>query len=95
MWARPFATFWGTFTRNDHLPSPEVHAPRIIWDLGANIGLTVAHLAFRFPHARVLGVELDEENVALARRNVAPWADRCGVIHAAVWPSDGEVQYRR
>ena len=30
----------------------------------------------------------------LARRNVAPWADRCQVMHAAVWASDGEVRYR-
>ena len=88
------ATVWGTFARRYHLPPPEVTAPRIIWDLGANIGLTMAHLAVTFPHARVVGVELDAENVALAHRNVAPWADRCVVLHAAAWPEDGTVYYR-
>jgi FkbM family methyltransferase len=87
-------TVWGTFARHYHLPPPELGEPGTIWDLGANIGLTVAHFAHLFPHARVLGVELDEANVALARRNVATWSDRCELIHAAVWSHDGEVRYR-
>jgi FkbM family methyltransferase len=86
-------TIWGTFAWRYHLPPPELGEPGTIWDLGANIGLTVAHFAHLFPRARVLGVELDEANVALARRNVAPWADRCEMIHAAVWRHDGEVRY--
>ena len=87
-------TVWGTFARRYHLPPPELGAPDTIWDLGANIGLTMGHFAYLFPRARVLGVELDEDNVLLARRNVSAWADRCEVIHAAVWVSDGEVRYR-
>ena len=87
-------TVWGTFARRYHLPPAELGSPGTIWDLGANIGLTMAHFAQLFPCARVLGVELDEDNVGLARRNVAAWGDRCQVIHAAVWPSDGEVRYR-
>jgi len=87
-------TVWGTFARQYHLPPAELGAPSTIWDLGANIGLTMAHFAHLYPRARVLGVELDEDNVALARLNVAAWGDRCQVIHAAVWASDGEVRYR-
>jgi FkbM family methyltransferase len=87
-------TVWGTFARRYHLPPPELGPPDTIWDLGANIGLTMGHFAHLFPRARVLGVELDEDNAALARRNVAAWADRCEVIHAAVWATDGEVRYQ-
>ena len=87
-------TVWGTFAREYHLPPAELGAPSTIWDLGANIGLTMAHFACLFPRARVLGIELDQDNVTLACRNVAAWADRCEVIHAAVWASDGEVRYR-
>jgi FkbM family methyltransferase len=86
-------TVWGTFARRYHLPPAELGTPRTIWDLGANIGLTMAHFACLFPLARVLGVELDANNVALARQNLAPWADRCEVIHGAVWRTDGEVYY--
>jgi FkbM family methyltransferase len=84
---------WTTFARRYHLPPPEIGAPRVIWDLGANIGLTMAHFACLFPQARVLGIELDDQNVSMARQNLAPWADRCEVIHAAIWPRDGEVRY--
>ena len=87
-------TVWGTFARGYHLPPPEVNEPRVIWDFGANIGLTMAHFAYAYPQARIVGVELDADNVVLARRNVAPWANRCTVIHAAVWSNDGEVYYR-
>jgi FkbM family methyltransferase len=85
----------GTFARVHHLPPVSVRPMRTIWDLGANIGLTVAHLAHLHEEARIIGVELDDENAALAQRNIAPWADRCEVRRAAVWPSDGAIEYRR
>jgi hypothetical protein len=88
-------TVWGTFARAHHRP-PEELAGRpisLIFDLGANIGLTMADAAVRFPQARVVGVEVDAENVLLARANLAPWRDRCEVVHGAVWTSDTEVFY--
>jgi FkbM family methyltransferase len=84
-------TIWGRY----HLPPPEHGAPSVIVDLGANIGLTMVHFAFLFPDARIVGVELDGENAMLARRNVAPWSDRCTVVEAAIWSSDGELTYGR
>lgn len=78
-----------------HLPPAEIPSEEIrnVWDLGANIGLTMAHLASRFPGARVVGVELDEANAALCRRNIAAWGPRCELVEAAVWDSDGSVAY--
>jgi FkbM family methyltransferase len=86
-------TVWGAFARRYHLPPAEVGEPRLILDLGANIGLTMADFAVRYPRARVVGVELDDVNADLARRNVGSWADRCAVVNAAVWPVDGEAWY--
>lgn len=90
-------TIWGTFAGRYHLPPGEASERGIslIWDLGANIGLTMADLAERYPAARVIGVELDPENAALARANVDPWGERCEVIEAAAWPWDGELRYVR
>jgi FkbM family methyltransferase len=88
-------TVWGVFARRYHLPPRELGEPAVIWDLGANIGLTTAHFAVLYANARILGVELDSRNVELARRNTAAWHDRCEVLHAAVWPTDGEVRYER
>jgi FkbM family methyltransferase len=66
---------------------------RKIWDLGANIGITMASLASAFPDARVIGVELERENFELCRRNVASYGSRCEVVHAGVWFEDGAVSY--
>lgn len=88
-------TVWGTFAGGYHLPPAEAGSPRLVWDLGANIGLTMADIAERHPDVRVVGVELDAENAALARANVEPWGERCEVIEAAVWPHDGEMRYVR
>ena len=88
-------TLWGTFAGRYHRPPAEAPHPRLVWDLGANIGLTMADLAERHPGARVVGVELDPENAALARANLRPWGGRCEVIEAALWPREGEVRYVR
>jgi FkbM family methyltransferase len=89
-------TLWDALVRRYHVPPPEARADgrlRLILDLGANIGLTVAHLAQSFPAARVIGVELDAANVALAQRNTAPWAERCEIREGAVWPHTGPLEY--
>jgi FkbM family methyltransferase len=78
-----------------HLPPGEVTEIGIcnVWDLGSNIGLTIAHMAVLFPCARILGVEMDEGNAALCRENIRPWRDRCDLLQAAVWHTDGHVTY--
>lgn len=89
-------TIWDAFVRRYHLP-PAGGVPEgatRIWDLGSNIGLTLADMAVRFPDARIVGVELDPGNAVLARHNIAPWANRCELIQAAVWPVEGEVSYK-
>jgi FkbM family methyltransferase len=93
VWALP-----DTYLPPDHLPPSEVaddERIHLIWDLGANIGSSMAHLAVRYPQARIVGVELDADNAALCRENIAPWADRCELLNAAVWTRDGEVRYQR
>lgn len=92
VWALP-----DTYLPPDHLPPSQVDDERVrlIWDLGANIGSSMAHLAVRYPQARIMGVELDAENAALCGQNIAPWADRCELLNAAVWTRDGEVRYQR
>jgi len=97
VYCRPNTTdvqvFDDTFIARYHLPPPELTELRTILDLGSNIGLTIAHMAVVFPEARILGVELDEENYSVCQRNIEPFNPRCSVIHGAVWPSAGEVTY--
>jgi FkbM family methyltransferase len=83
-----------TFLGRYHLPPIPLQSVRTILDLGANIGLTMAHLAVLCPEARIVGLELDRGNVELARRNVARWSDRCEVIEGAAWSRDEPIRYR-
>lgn len=99
VWIRPGTSdadvVWDTFVGRYHVPPPGLaHEPVVlIWDLGANIGLTMVDLAVRFPRARIVGVELEPANAALARRNIAPWSDCCELLEAAVWTHDGEIAF--
>lgn len=76
-----------------HLPDGGLEPPSLIWDLGANIGLTALQLARRFPAARVVAVELDGANFELAARNLASVADRVELIEGAVWTDPGTLEY--
>jgi FkbM family methyltransferase len=86
---------WDAFFHGYHRPPAELGSDiQAVWDLGSNIGLTIADLAVRLPRAQIVGVELDRDNVDLCRGNVRPWADRCRVVEAGVWPEEGEIRYR-
>ena len=86
-------TFKHTFLARFHLPPAPLPPDATIVDLGSNVGYTVADLAHHYPRARVIGVEMDAANFALARANTASFADRVTLIHAAVWTENGVVSY--
>jgi FkbM family methyltransferase len=64
--------------------------PRLILDLGANVGYASVYFSLRHPTARVIAVEPEPSNVALLRQNVAalPGVD---VVEGAVWPHSGRL----
>jgi FkbM family methyltransferase len=97
LYVRPGTTDWETaqvsLIAQVHRPPPALADVRTILDLGTNIGATVADLAAAYPNARVLGVELDAANAALAERNVAYWSSRATILQGAVWTEDGEIAY--
>jgi FkbM family methyltransferase len=96
LWIRPRADDpWilrETLTYADCMPPADAPDPRLILDVGANIGASMARFAATFPQARVVGLEPDPANAELCRRNLAPWADRCTLIEAAAWTHDGTVR---
>ena len=91
--SRDVWTFKHTFLVGYHRPPIEIPEHGTIVDLGTNVGYTVADMAYRHPTARVLGVEMDDRNFEIARRNTACFGDRVQVVHAAVWIEDGVVTY--
>jgi len=84
---------WATFHEQFHLPDQPLRPDCCILDLGSNVGYTVAHFAAVYPGGRVFGVEMDQENHAVALQNIKPLGNRCTILHAAVGASDGRVAY--
>jgi FkbM family methyltransferase len=82
---------WDTFIMRYHMPPNDLGQISTILDLGSNIGTTIAHFAFLFPNARILGVEPEIGNLQVCRLNTRQWGNRCKVLHGAVWPEDGVV----
>ncbi|MBK8065072.1 MAG: FkbM family methyltransferase [Betaproteobacteria bacterium] len=48
---------------------PAEVSPRVVFDIGANIGVTARYLAQRFPHAEIHGFEPIPANVEVLRAN--------------------------
>lgn len=65
--------------------------PKVIVDLGANIGLTSLYLKNRYEPAVVIAVEADATNAELTRRNCEPLG--VTVIEAAIGPHDGIARF--
>jgi hypothetical protein len=98
VWLRPRSTDRAAFEflhRRHHLPPAELTPPvERIAVFGANIGLLVADLADCYPAARLLAVEADRDNAALARHNVAHLGERCTLREASVWYRDETLAAR-
>lgn len=96
VWLRPRSrdhAAFGFLQGRHHLPPPElVDPPKHIAVFGANIGLLLAELATLYPEARLLGVEPEPENAAVARRNLAHLGDRVRLLEKAVWWRDQPLE---
>lgn len=66
--------------------------PKIIVDLGANVGIAALAMAAQFPKARVVCVEPHPETAALLRYNLACLGDRANAIEAAVSGEPGIIR---
>jgi FkbM family methyltransferase len=69
--------------------------PRLILDLGANIGCASVWFLTRYPNAHVIAVEPDSGNFAVLRRNLEPYRERVTLVQGAVWPTDGPLRVVR
>jgi FkbM family methyltransferase len=87
-----YATLVSCFEKGYHRPVHPLPAHPIILDLGSNVGYTIIDFKLHYSDARVFGVEMDEKNFNLCKKNLAGLSD-VEVIHAAVWYEDAQVEY--
>jgi FkbM family methyltransferase len=80
-------SIWG----NAHYCPLEVAGGSVIIDAGANVGYSAVWFATRFPTSRVVAIEPDADNVALLRRNTAPYPN-ISVVHTALGAKAGTTR---
>src|ERR1700733_11933508 len=66
-------------------------SPEVIFDLGANIGLSTVYYANKFPTAKIIAVEPDPSNFALLEKNCEPYRN-VTLVQGAVWKAAGSVR---
>ena len=79
------------FVRREYEAVGGLSGIEFLIDCGANIGCTTFYLLHRYPAARAVVVEPDPGNMAMCRRNLAPFADRVTFVEAGVWSSAGPL----
>jgi FkbM family methyltransferase len=62
--------------------------PQIILDAGANIGCASIWFANKYPDAKIISIEAQQENFELLKENVFPYKNIIP-IHAAIWNESG------
>ena len=81
------------FTEDYKLPFTIV--PRIIVDLGANIGMTSLWYSRRYDCVRVIAVEPSPDNVRLLKKNFSDNGIEAEVVEAAIGVKEGEANFVR
>lgn len=83
------------FGRREYECVANERAVRTIVDCGANVGYTARYLLNRYPAARLVAVEPDPGNLAMCRKNLAPYDDRVTVLAGAVCGEGGPMAMDR
>jgi FkbM family methyltransferase len=65
--------------------------PHLIIDGGANIGLTTAFYAQRYPQARIVAIEPSTENCDCLRQNCASF-ENVSIVEGGLWTSSGHLR---
>ncbi|HUR55165.1 MAG TPA: FkbM family methyltransferase [Gemmataceae bacterium] len=83
------------FVQREYAAVADLPGVEYIVDCGANIGCTTFFLMKHYPRARAVVVEPDPGNMAVCRRNLAPFRDRVTFVQAGVWSAAGPLVVER
>ena len=67
--------------------------PKVMIDAGGFIGDTSAYFLTRYPDLKVIALEPEAANLALAQANLAPYGDRAMLVRAALSGAEGVVHF--
>jgi FkbM family methyltransferase len=86
-------TLRATFSHQFHnMPDSYNGIPKVIFDLGSNIGSTVVDYALKYPDSKIFGFEMDLDNFNLAKRNTLNFPN-INLENCAIWYKNEIVKY--
>lgn len=88
-------TFWQVLVDQQYATPWSTGPVRYVVDAGANVGFASIYFLERYPTCQVLAIEPDPDNYLCAKHNLAPYAERCVLLHAAVWDQDTSAKISR
>ncbi len=74
-------------------PLPKTVQPSVIFDAGANIGITALYFALQYPKAQLYGFEPLPENLELLRHNTRCLGDRIQILPYGLSDRNGTFDY--
>ncbi len=83
------------FNFNGYASLRNLPSPRLIVDLGANVGYASAYFLSCFSTANVVAVEPDPGTFELCCRNLAPYGGRVQVVRGAAWSRRCKLELAR
>jgi FkbM family methyltransferase len=81
------SVFYQILVLDEYRCVSELKRPKLIVDLGANVGYSSAYFLSRFKECSVIAVEPEPSNFAILQKNIAQYGDRATAIQGAVWPN--------
>ncbi|KUJ52955.1 FkbM family methyltransferase [Chryseobacterium sp. JAH] len=85
-----YEVFWKkTYSEHLYLLKKD---PKIIFDLGAHIGITSIYLSLKYPNAKIYSVEASVENFELLKNNTSSFKNIV-CMNAAAYFEDGSVNF--
>lgn len=75
--------------------SPKQIDPKVILDVGANIGMTSLYYLTLYPNAHIYCFEPVPENLELLRRNLQDYADRVTIVPKGLGEAEGTFTFER
>ena len=77
----------------DFIKENKQKEPKLIIDVGANIGLTTVFFKSHFPNSRIICIEPDQDNSTILKKNISVNnLDKCEVLINGIWHSDQKLQ---
>jgi FkbM family methyltransferase len=81
------------FCKDSEYRLPVDVSPRVIFDIGANIGAAALYFAARYPEAQIHCFEPLPDNLELLERNLAPFGSRVRIIPKGLGEREGVFSY--